>query len=103
MRSFYFLSGKPLGFGSVFTAFGVLFFGIGIALILVSLEKLSKIFGLECIIFENYGVKDVPYKNLRNNWRKLLLSKDEEISTLTNQISHLKKKLSLLKSHGESA
>ena len=96
-------SGKPLGFGSVFTAFGVLFFGIGTALILVSLEKVSKILGLECVIFENYGVKDVSYKNFGNNWRKLFLSKDEEISALTNQISHLRNKVSFLESHRESA
>ena len=49
-------SGKPLGFGAVFTAFGVLFFGIGIALILFGIEKLSKILGFECFIFDSYGV-----------------------------------------------
>ena len=56
------LSGKPLGVGSVFTAFGVLLFGIGNALILFSLEKFSKMLGLECHIFNAYGVKEHLYE-----------------------------------------
>ena len=96
-------SGKSLGFGSVFTAFGVLFFGIGIALIIFSLEKLSKNLGLECFIFECYGVKEDPSKHFGGNMMKLLVIKDEEISTLTNQVSILMNKISFLKkSHRKS-
>ena len=38
-------SGKPLGVGAVFTAFGVLFFGICAALILFCLEKILHVLG----------------------------------------------------------
>ena len=38
-------SGKPLGVGAVFTAFGVLFFGICIALIIFCLEKILHVLG----------------------------------------------------------
>ena len=53
-------SGKPLGFGSVFTAFVILSFGIGVSFLLFSLETTSKVLGLECYIFEAYGVKIGP-------------------------------------------
>ena len=66
-------SGKSLGFGSVFTAFGVLFFGVGIALVIFSLEKLSKNLGLECFIFDCYGVKEDPSKHFGGNMMKLLI------------------------------
>ena len=42
-------SGKPLGVGAVFTAFGVLFFGICAALILFCLEKILHVLG-KCIL-----------------------------------------------------
>ena len=95
----YSYSGKPLGFGSVFTAFGVLFFGIGIALILFGFEKLSKILGLECFIFESYGFIEESSDYFGNDWSKLLLNKDDEISNLKNQVSVLEKHLSSLKKY----
>ena len=98
-KLFYSYSGKPLGFGAVFTAFGVLLFGIGIALILFGIEKLSKILGFECFIFDSYGVIEEPSEYFRNDWSKLLLTKDEEISYLKNQISVLKKHLSSLQKY----
>ena len=95
----YSYSGKPLGFGSVFTAFGVLFFGIGIALILFGIEELSKILGFECFIFDSYGVAEESSEYFENDWSKLLLTKDEEISYLKNQVSVLKNRLSSLKEY----
>ena len=104
MLKFYHLySGKPLGFSSVFTAFGVLFCGIGFALIIVSLEKLSKILGLECLSFDNYGVKEEPNESFGQNLMKLPMDKDKEISILIAQVSCLRNKLSFLKSHRKSA
>ena len=38
-------SGKPLGVGAVFTAFGVLFFGLCVALILFCIEKIGHVLG----------------------------------------------------------
>ena len=96
-------SGKPLGFSSVFTAFGVLFCGIGIALILFSLEKLSKRLGLECLSFNNYGVKEEPNESFGQNLMKLPMDKDKEISVLIAQVSRLRNKLSFLKSHRKFA
>ena len=81
----------------MFTAFLVLFFGIGVASILFGLEKLSKIFGLECLIFDNYGVTGDPTKYFGNGRAKLLLTKDEEISALTSEVSLLKNQLTHLK------
>ena len=51
-------SGKSLGFSSVFAAFVVLFFGVGIAVILFGLEKLTQAFGMKWSIFNSYGVVD---------------------------------------------
>ena len=97
MNLSHFYSGKPLGFGSVFTAFGVLFFGLGIALILGGLEKLSNILGLQCLIFQSYGATEEPSTILEFHWSKLLHTKDEEIFTLTNQVSLLKQQLLFLR------
>ena len=38
-------SGKPLGFGSVFTAFGVWSFGFGLGILIFAMENFSKILG----------------------------------------------------------
>ena len=53
-------SGKSLGVSSVFSAFGVLFSGIGITMILFGLEKLTQAFGMKWSIFNSYGVVDYP-------------------------------------------
>ena len=95
-------SGKPLGYPSVFTAFLILFFGIGVASILFGLEKLSTALGLECFIFDNYRVTGDPAECLGNDWSKLLITKDEEISALTNRVSFLKNQLTYLKNGRKS-
>jgi hypothetical protein len=79
-----------------------LFFGIGIALILFSLEKLSKTLGLECPIFDSYGAVEEPSKYFGNKWMKLLLNKDEEISTLRTHVTFLKNQVSFSKNHRKS-
>ena len=38
-------SGKPLGFGSVFTAFGVWCFGFGLGILIFAIESLSTLIG----------------------------------------------------------
>ena len=65
-------SGKSLGFSSVFAAFGVLFFGVGIAVILFGLEKLTQAFGMKWPIFNSYGVVDHPDEFNKNNTTALL-------------------------------
>ena len=86
----------------MFTAFLVLFFGIGLASILFGLEKLSTALGLECFIFDNYGVTGDPAECFENDWSKFLIIKDEEISALTNQVSFLKNQLAFLKNGRKS-
>ena len=82
-------SGKSLGFSSVFAAFGVLFFGVGIAVILFGLEKLSQAFGMKWSIFNSYGVVDHPDEFDGNDTTALIA----EIDLLENQILVLKKRL----------
>ena len=65
-------SGKSLGFSSVFAAFGVLFFGVGISLILFGLEKLTQAFGMKWSIFNSYGVVDHPDEFNKNDTTALL-------------------------------
>ena len=65
-------SGKSLGFSSVFAAFGVLFFGVGIAVILFGLEKLTQAFGMKWSIFNSYGVVDRPDEFIKNDTTALL-------------------------------
>ena len=80
-------SGKSLGAGSVFAAFGVLFFGVGIAMILFGLEKLTQAFGMKWSIFNSYGVVYQPDEFYENDTTTLLA---ENIS-LKKQIVMLKK------------
>ena len=84
-------SGKPLGVGSVFVAFCVLFFGVGIAVILFGLEKLTKSFGMKWSIFNSYGVVDHPDEFDENDTMALLASKNNEIVLLKQEILVLEK------------
>ena len=84
-------SGKSLGVSSVFAAFGVLFSGVGIALILFGLEKLTQSFGMKWSIFNSYGVVDRPAEFYENDKMALLESKNYEIVLLKQEILMLKK------------
>jgi hypothetical protein len=84
-------SGKSLGVGSVFAAFGVLFCGFGISLILVGLEKLTQAFGMKWSIFNSYGIVDQPVEFYENDTMALLASKNNEIVLLKKQMNMLKK------------
>ena len=84
-------SGKSLGVNSVFSAFGVLFSGVGIALILFGLEKLTLSFGMKWSIFNSYGVVDHPHEFYENDEMKQLESKNNEIVLLKQEILMLKK------------
>ena len=81
-------SGKSLGVNAVFSAFGVLFSGVGIALILFGLEKLTQSFGMKWSIFNSYGVVDHPEELYENDKIALLESKNNE---LKQEILMLKK------------
>ena len=80
-------SGKSLGVSSVFSAFGVLFSGVGIAVILFGLEKLTNTFGMKWSIFNSYGVVDHPDEFYENDTTALLA----ENASLKKQILMLKK------------
>ena len=84
-------SGKALGVSSVFSGFGVLFSGVGIALILFGLEKLTQSFGMKWYIFNSYGVVDHPDEFYENDKMALLESKNNEIILLKKEILMLKK------------
>ena len=85
-------SGNSLGFLSVFSAFGLLFSGVGIALILFGLEKLTQSFGMKWSIFNSYGVVDHPDEFYENDAMELLESKNNEIVLLKQEILALKQK-----------
>ena len=80
-------SGKALGVSSVFSGFGVLFSGVGIALILFGLEKLTQAFGMKWLIFNSYGIVDHPDEFYENDAAALLT----ENASLKKQILMLKK------------
>ena len=84
-------SGKSLGIGSVFAAFGVLFFGIGIAVILFGIEKITHAFGIKWSIFNSYGMVDHPVEFYENDTMALLASKNNEIVTLKQKLLMLEK------------
>ena len=84
-------SGKSLGVGSVFAAFGLLVFGAGIAVILFCLEKLTNAFGMKWSIFNSYGIVDHQDELYENDTRALLASKNNEIVLLKKQMLVLKK------------
>ena len=84
-------SGKSLGFGSVFAAFGVLFFGVGIAMTLFGIEKITQVFGIRWSIFNSYGVVDHPDEFNEIDTAALLASKSNEILLLKKQMLVLKK------------
>ena len=84
-------SGKSLGVGSVFAAFGVLFLGVGIAVILFFIEKITQVFGMKWSIFNSYGIVDHQDELYENDTRALLASKNNEIVLLKKQMLVLKK------------
>ena len=84
-------NGKSLGVSSVFFGFGVLFSGVGIALILFGLEKLAQSFGMKWSIFNSYGVVDHPDEFYENEKMTPLESKNNEIVLLKQEILMLKK------------
>ena len=84
-------SGKSLGVNSVFSAFGVLFSGVGIALILFGLEKLTLSFGMKWSIFNSYGVVDHLDEFYENDKLALLESRNNEIFLLKQEIIMLKR------------
>ena len=85
-------SGKALGVSSVFSSFGVLFSGVGIALILFGLETLTQSFGMKWSIFNSYGVVDHPNEFYENDEMVLVLeSKNQEIVLLKQEILTLEK------------
>ena len=87
-------NGKSLGFSSVFAAFGVLFFGVGNAVILFCLEKFTKAFGIRRSIFKSYGVVDHdPDEFDENETMALLASKNNEIVLLKKQMLIMQKLL----------
>ena len=75
-------SGKSLGVGSVFAAFGVIFFGVILALILFGIEKLTQVFGMKWRIFNMYGIVDHPDEFRATDTMALLASKNNEIVLL---------------------
>ena len=82
-------SGKSLGVSSVFSAFGVLFSGIGITMILFGLEKLTQAFGMKWSMFNSYGVVDYPDKFYENDTMALLtenVSLNKQILMLTKLV-----------------
>ena len=89
-------SGKSLGASSVFSAFGVLFFGIGIAAILFGIEKITQTLGMKLSIFNSYGVVDHPDELYENDTMALLKSKNNEIVFLKSEIVSLNNKMVLL-------
>ena len=84
-------SGKSLGVGSVFAAFGVLFFGVGIAMTLFGIEKITQVLGMRWSIFNSYGVVDHPDEFDENDTMALLASKNNEIVLLKQEILALEK------------
>ena len=84
-------SGKSLGVGSVFSAFSVLFFGIGMSVILFGMEKFTQALGMKLPIFNTYGVLDHQNEPYEKDLTWLLSSKDKEIILLKEQILDLKK------------
>ena len=87
-------SGNSLGFLSVFSAFGLLFSGVGIALILFGLEKLTQTLGMKWSIFNCYGVVDHPDEFFENDTTALFT---ENVS-LKKRILMLEKLVKSLKS-----
>jgi hypothetical protein len=83
-------SGKSLGFGSAFAAFGVLCFGFGMALILFGIEKITQVFGMKWSVFDIYGVVDHQDESIEN-YSIAFLSKNNEIALLKEKLSRLKK------------
>ena len=83
-------SGKSLGVGSVFSAFSVLFFGIGMSVILFGMEKLTKALGMKLSIFNTYGILNHQNESYEKDLGLLLSSKEKEIILLKEEILNLK-------------
>ncbi len=82
------LNGKALSFGSVFTAFGILSFGGGMAIIIFLAETLAKFLGMHPTILSSYGVGDAPPFDEKSIWR-ILMIKDTRIKELEKENAEL--------------
>jgi hypothetical protein len=86
-------SGKSLGVGSVFSAFGVLFVGIGMSVILFGMEKFTQALGMKLPIFNTYGIFDHQNESYEKDLDLLLFAKDKEIILLKEEILNLQKNI----------
>ncbi len=85
------LNGKPLSFGAVFTAFGILFLGAGAAIILFCTEKIAALLGINLPFLYIYGLGDAPPFNEATILR-ILMVKDDEINSLLKKVESLERK-----------
>ena len=82
-------SGKPLGFGAVFTAFVILCLGAGIALILFSLEIIAETYGKQWNFLHWYSTnEEITFDESR--LKKMLIIKENENRALREENHILK-------------
>lgn len=84
------LNGKPLSFGAVFTAFGILFVGAGIALILFTIENFAVLLKINLPFLSMYGVGDTPPYD-ETTIMRILMVKDDQIDILKQRVEFLQK------------
>ena len=90
-------SGKALNWGACFTAFGVLAFGVIIALGFFIVEFLAGSLGLKIPILAWYGVGNMPEVPVAyEDYRKILAIKDAEIKIMKEKLQNLEQN----KKHG---
>ncbi len=86
-------SGQPLGMDNCFTAFMVLVFGLGLALLLMGIEWLAELTGKSLPVYETLppqieDEKDKIIKELTEQNRAIL----EELSRYKNQLGNINEK-----------
>jgi hypothetical protein len=91
-------SGQPLGFDNCFTAFTAWLAGIGLGLVLLCLEFISRMTGLNLSIFEMYDRRD-PEDQDPENYDNILDNKNAIIHSLSLQVKLLERKLKKSERH----
>lgn len=88
------LSGKPLDFGAVFSAFVILLAGVVFGALLFCLELITVALGLDVPFLHMYGVGDTPYVE-PTDFIKILKVKDDQLESMQNKILQLEQRLQI--------
>ena len=84
------LSGKPLDFGAVFTAFIIWVSGLVLALIFFCLEKMADLFEIQIPFLNFYGIGNQEHCIEKGDFLKIVAMQKAQLESLQSQLDKMK-------------